>query len=121
MEMTPAEARLWFHLRAKRLEGIRFVRQSVRRPYIADFVARSAKLIIEIDGDTHGTSVEYDARRTAQLERLGYRVLRVTNLDVAGNVEGVMQTILENLRAAPLPSAALGGSLPLPGGKRDLK
>ena len=116
--MTPAEARLWYHLRAKRLNGIKFVRQSVRRPNIADFVARSHKLVVEGDGDTHAFAQGYDARRTAALEREGYHVLRFTNADVMGNEEGVLLTILTAL-TAPLPSAASGGSLPLPGGERD--
>ena len=120
-EMTPAEARLWYRLRASRLNGIKFVRQSVRRPFIADFVARSRKLVIEVDGDTHAHTAEYDAKRTAQLERLGYRVLRFTNAEVMGNVDGVMQVITEALHTAPLPSTGFAGSLPLPGGERELR
>ena len=112
-EMTPAEARLWYHLRAKRLDNIKFVRQSVRRPYIADFIARAHKVIIEIDGDTHADNETYDARRTAQLEREGYRVLRFTNADVLGNEEAVLTSILTMIRTAPLPN-------PLPGGEREL-
>jgi very-short-patch-repair endonuclease len=112
-EMTPAEACLWYRLRGGRLDGIKFVRQSVRRPYIADFMARSRKLIVEVDGDTHGMSEYYDKVRTEQLEAQGYRILRFTNDDVMRNADGVMQIILEALRSAPLPSAALGGSLPL--------
>ena len=118
-DMTPAEARLWYNLRAKRFERAKFVRQSVRRPYIADFIARSRKIIIEVDGDTHGTTQEYDARRSANLGAQGYRVLRFTNADVMGTVEGVLLTIRETPATAPLPIAACGGSLPLPGGERE--
>jgi very-short-patch-repair endonuclease len=42
-------------------------------PYIADFVCPSARLIIEVDGDTHDELT--DARRDATLATLGYRVL----------------------------------------------
>ncbi|HEU0043345.1 endonuclease domain-containing protein [Sphingomonas sp.] len=119
-EMSPAEARLWYHLRAKRLGGVKFVRQSVRRPYIADFVARSCRLVIEVDGDTHAHSVEYDTRRTRSLEEQGYRVLRFPNAEVMSNEEGVLTAIIAALdETAPLPSAAFGGSLPLPGGERE--
>ena len=62
-DMTPAEARLWYRLRAKRLNGIKFVRQSVRRPYIADFVARSRKLVVEIE--TNGAISAEDAVRAS--------------------------------------------------------
>ncbi len=111
-EMTPAEARLWYHLRAKRFRGVKFVRQSVRRPYIADFVARSRKLVIEVDGDTHASAQAYDARRTAQLERLGYTVLRFTNAEVMGHEEGVLAAIAERILTPPLPD-------PLPKGERE--
>lgn len=57
--LTPAEARLWYHLRAKRFAGVKFRRQSVIGPFIADFTCRVAMLIIEIDGDTHGSTTEY--------------------------------------------------------------
>ena len=53
---TPAEARLWYHLHASLLNNVKFVHQVVIDPYIADFVARSAKLIVEVDGDTHAGS-----------------------------------------------------------------
>lgn len=111
---TPAEARLWYHLRAKRLNGVKFVRQSVRRPFIADFIARSHKFVIEIDGDTHGTTQQRDTRRTAQLNALGYRVLRFTNGDVMTNEPAVLEAILAALGTAPLPD-------PLPAsGEREI-
>lgn len=42
MRREPAEpeARLWYHLRAKRLNGVKFSRQVVIGRYIADFAAR---------------------------------------------------------------------------------
>ena len=47
---TPAERKLWSVLGNRQLSGVRFNRQVVIRPYICDLVARSAKLVIEIDG-----------------------------------------------------------------------
>lgn len=90
--MTPAEQKLWSMLRAGRM-GFKFQRQVVLDPYIADFAARSARLIVEIDGDTHGATREYDARRTTALEARGYRVLRFTNSEVMGNIDGVVRAI----------------------------
>ena len=87
-------------------------------PYIADFVARSRKLIVEVDGDTHDDEAK-DARRTDYLERRGYQVIQFDNADVMNNVEGVLMVILQVLDPAPLPSTAFGGSLPLPGGERE--
>ena len=103
---SPIEARLWTALRAHRLDGMKFARQVVVAPYIVDFAARSAKLAIELDGDTHAARTGYDARRTSFLERQGYRVIRFTNAEVMVNLEGVLLTIADALRhrTPPLPN-----------------
>jgi len=113
-EMTPAEARLWYHLRAKRLNGVKFIRQNPRAGAIVDFIARSRKLIIEVDGDTHGSdeAIARDAQRTARLEKQGYRVIRFSNADVMRNEGAVLAAIGDALAAAPLPN-------PLPAGERE--
>ncbi|MBU3078004.1 endonuclease domain-containing protein [Sphingomonas quercus] len=67
---------------------------------IVDFPARSEKLVFEVDGDTHGRQTRYDAAHTAFLEDMGYRVIRFTNAEVMGNIEGVAQVI----RPGPGPS-----------------
>ena len=92
---TAAEQRLWEALRGRRLAGLKFVRQLPIGPYYADFVCRTQKLIVEVDGDTHSTDEEvaYDARRTAALETAGYRVIRVWNAEVRENLEDVLETI----------------------------
>src|SRR5882724_6227534 len=52
-ELTKAERIIWYGLRAHRLEGAAFRRQTPIGPYIVDFVSHAAKLIIEIDGGQH--------------------------------------------------------------------
>ena len=99
---TPAEQKLWFLLKGKRFESARFTRQAIIGSYIIDFAAPSSNFAIEIDGDTHGHQVEYDAARTAFIERQGYRVIRFTNSDVLGNVGGVLTAIADAL-ASPTP------------------
>ncbi len=99
--LTPAEARLWYNLRAKRLAGIKFRRQTVIGPYVADFTCRTAMLVIEIDGDTHGSTAQYDAQRTAYLERHGWSVLRFTNADVLHNLEAVLSTVAQRIPLSP--------------------
>jgi very-short-patch-repair endonuclease len=94
-EMTPPEAQLWSILRGARLQGIKFVRQMVFGPnYAADFAARSHKLIVELDGDSHAGREAYDAARTAYMESKGYKVIRFANRDVFENPEGVARMIL---------------------------
>ena len=102
-EPTPAEARLWYHLRAGRFQGTKFARQVPIGHFIADFVARKQKLIIEVDGDTHAHTADYDAARTQWLESGGYRVIRFTNAEVMGNEAGVLTIISAALVTAPLP------------------
>ncbi|HEX8486687.1 endonuclease domain-containing protein [Sphingomonas sp.] len=108
-EMTQPERELWMALRGKRFERVKFARQVVIGPYIVDFVARQRKLILEVDGDTHGCSAEYDTRRTAWLESQGYRVVRFNNSDVIANMEGVLLTLKELLTTTPLPTLSPKG------------
>lgn len=96
---TPAEAKLWHELRAKRFAGYKFRHQNVIGRYIADFACRHPMLIVEVDGDTHGHQEQYDARRTAFLESRGYKVVRFTNEDVLTNIEGVLCAIGEVLKS----------------------
>lgn len=93
---TSAEALLWSHLRNRRLGGFKFVRQEPIGAYFVDFVCRERRLIIEVDGGTHGETHEIaaDAARTAALEQLGYRVARVGNRDVYDNIDGVLEKVL---------------------------
>ena len=98
--LTEPERRLWYRLRANRL-GVKFQKQAVLAPYIADFAARSHRLVIELDGDTHGGREAYDAARTRTLEERGYRVIRFTNADVMTNLDGVPRAILIALGRDP--------------------
>lgn len=52
--------------------------------YVADFYFPKAKTILEIDGDYHHTGEQaiQDAKRTKELESVGYKVVRITNDDV---------------------------------------
>ena len=107
--MTQPEHELWTALRARRFGGVKFSRQVVAGPFILDFAARSRKLAIEVDGDTHASDGSHDERRAAWLEEQGYRVIRFSNTDVMDNVEGVLLVIQETLRAAPLPTLSPEG------------
>ncbi len=74
---TDSEARLWSALKARQL-GVQFRRQvPLADRYIVDFCARSVRLVVEVDGGSHGRRCNSDARRDAALSALGYRVLRV--------------------------------------------
>ena len=97
-EPTPAEQKLWAYLRGKKLNGVSFRRQHALGPYVADFCAIKAKLIIELDGSQHLEQEEYDQARTAYLESQGYKVIRFWNNDVMNDINGVIRAIEIALR-----------------------
>jgi len=92
--MTGAERRLWSVLRGRRLQGYKFRRQHPFGPFILDFACVERQLVIEADGGQHADN-EADDRRTAWLEKRGWRVLRFWNNDVLANTEGVQEAILQ--------------------------
>ncbi len=97
---TSAEARLWQALRNRRMARWKFRRQHSIDRYIVDFVSLEGKLIVEVDGATHGTDAEVkrDAERTHLIETLGFLIVRVTNTDVYENLDGVLEMIDQTLR-----------------------
>ena len=94
---TEAEARLWRHLRDRRLAGYKFRRQHKIGTYFVDLVCTEASLIVELDGGQHAERKPYDAARTAALEVAGYRVIRFWNDDVLIRTEAVLSEILRAL------------------------
>ena len=92
---TPAESTLWFRLRDGRLNGLKFRRQQIIGPFIADFCCPSHNLIIELDGSGHLDQQDYDADRTAWLNSQGYCVVRITNNEVRFQLEAVLEKILQ--------------------------
>ncbi|MCI0550404.1 MAG: endonuclease domain-containing protein [Anaerolineae bacterium] len=90
---TPAEIKLWAHLRGGKLNGIKFRRQHAIGEYVPDFCAIKPKLIIELDGSQHLEQGEYDNERTAFFKSKGYRVLRFWNNDVLNNIDAVLEVI----------------------------
>ncbi len=88
----------------KSVASTRFNRQVVIGPYTCDFVARSIKLVIEVDGDSHGTTAQQDAARDLDLQQRGYRVLRFWNNDIMVNLEGVVRAIERAIGELPSPN-----------------
>jgi very-short-patch-repair endonuclease len=101
---TDAERRLWWLLRAKQLGGLRFRRQQPIGPYIVDFFCPAAKLIVELDGDHHGSDNKsgHDAIRTQWLEERVHKVLRFANGAVLR--EPILEMIWQEAQSRlPLP------------------
>ncbi len=92
--LTPAEKKIWERVRNQQL-GFKIRRQHPIGHFITDFYCAAAKLVIEIDGDTHADpdQAAYDAARTAWLEAQGYRVIRFQNNDVHHNLGAVLEAL----------------------------
>jgi very-short-patch-repair endonuclease len=97
-DSTDAERTLWLQLRDRRLQGWKFRRQVSIDPYIVDFLCLDAKLVIEVDGGQHDENRAKDEVRTRFLEGFGLRVIRFWNNEVLGNLEGVLERILIELK-----------------------
>jgi very-short-patch-repair endonuclease len=87
-------------LRDRRLGGFKFVRQFAIEKYFVDFICRKERLIVELDGGTHGETIEIanDAQRDQALTALGYKIIRVQNMDVFENIDGVLDQLLALLQ-----------------------
>ncbi len=98
-DQTDAEAVLWNALRGRRVADAKFVRQHPVGNFIADFVCRSLRLAIELDGGQHSDNPA-DAARTTVIEAHGYRVLRFWNNEVQKNLDGVLAVITKEIEIA---------------------
>jgi very-short-patch-repair endonuclease len=99
-QMSAAEVRLWSKIRGDRIGALRFRRQHVIGPFVADFYCAQLNLVIEVDGDSHfepGQDVS-DQERTRYLTSRGLHVLRFTNVDVLTNLDGVIRQIARYAR-----------------------
>ena len=118
--MMPAETLLWRYLKASRIDGLGFRRQTPIRNYIVDFVCLAVKLIVELDGESHDFEERQNAdqNRDAFFVSEGFQVLRFTNKQVMSNLEDVVETIRQ---AAASRASGSPPSLTLPhkgGGNR---
>jgi very-short-patch-repair endonuclease len=93
-DLNGVEAALWRELGGSTL-GVAFRRQVVVGEFIADFMAPSVKLIVEVDGRCHAARVRRDARRDKRLARLGFRVLRLPHEVVLRNMPAALAVIRE--------------------------
>lgn len=93
-DATDVERILWGHLRAHRLNGLKFKRQVPVGNYIVDFLCYQKKVIVELDGGQHLEQARYDQKRTLFLERSGFQIIRFWNHDVWQHLETVLNKIL---------------------------
>lgn len=93
---TPAEKRLWYHLRNRGIADLTFRRQKTIGTRIVDFYCAEARLANELDGSghTYGETQAMDAERESELRAIGIRVIRFFNGAVFSNLDGVLNAIV---------------------------
>jgi very-short-patch-repair endonuclease len=89
---------MWSHLKGRQMSGWKFRRQAPIGRYAVDFVCYAARLIVELDGDSHDgddAKVAYDQMRQVWLETQGYRVLRLQGREIPGEdpLQGAWEAI----------------------------
>ena len=92
---TESESVLWYRLRNRNLNGLKFVRQYPISRYIADFYCHELNLIIEVEGSIHDSAgqTKYDDIRFEELVGQGFKVLRIRNEQVLNDVQSVLELI----------------------------
>jgi very-short-patch-repair endonuclease len=98
--LTPQEVKLWVKLRGLKPLGFHFRRQAPIGAFIVDFACLKHRLIIEADGGQHGMSPQIlkDSRRDDFLKSQRFRVLRFWNSDIDHHLDGVIETIVAELK-----------------------
>ena len=99
--MTAQEKHLWYDL-LKRLP-VTVKRQHIINNYIVDFYIPQNNMVIEVDGLQHRSPEmkAEDAKRDAELARLGISVVRYSNKDINENFRNVTADLLSRLEIDP--------------------
>jgi very-short-patch-repair endonuclease len=117
-----SEVLLWQQIKNGQFSGLDFDRQKIIGNYIVDFYCAEKSVVIEVDGSSHDSKVEYDAERDAYLTGLNLTVIHVLDSEVKSNLVGVMQFLQEhpalgegNAEGTTPPLRGEGTTLPLRG------
>ena len=105
--LTPWERKLWYDY--LRYYPVRFQRQKPIGEFIVDFYCAKARLIVELDGGGHYTpeQKQSDMARSALLEGMNLRLIRICNLDIDQNFRGVCEMIDYEVQQSLPQSASL--------------
>ena len=90
---TLSEILLWQEIKEIKLFGYQFHRQVPMLNYIVDFYCHELRLAIEIDGDSHNNSYDYDCMRQAELEQYGIEFIRFDDHEVKKNLQNVLASL----------------------------
>ena len=94
-QSTFAEVYLWKLLKNKQIKRLRFRRQYSFNCYIIDFYCPLIKLGIELDGEGHVYTEEYDQNRDLYLKNYGITILRYENCIALEHPNIIINDIIE--------------------------
>ena len=108
-EMSLPEVLLWLELR-KRPGGFKFRKQQPAGMLSLDFACLSARLVIEVDGESHerGSAPAFDHDRDKWVSQQGYRTIRISASAVLSNMDGVVRHIVSVCSEPPLHQPSAG-------------
>jgi very-short-patch-repair endonuclease len=98
-ESTKPENKLWYFLRDRRFQNLKFKRQHGIDPYVVDYYCSEKNLVIEIDGDVHDfpDQIKKDRLRSEYLRKRGLEVVRYNNRDVLENLKSVLHDLYNRI------------------------
>ena len=88
-----SEVLLWNQFKNKQWNGFDFDRQKIIGNYIVDFFCRNCRVVIEVDGSSHNTKIEYDAVRDAYFQGLNLEVIHIRAYDVLYQLDNVLKML----------------------------
>ncbi|MBD3615500.1 MAG: DUF559 domain-containing protein [Gracilimonas sp.] len=97
---TLSEVLLWEQIKGKAL-GVEFHRQVPILEYIVDFYCHEIMLAVEIDGVSHDNPEKFihDKNRQKRIEALGVTFVRVDDVEVKQNMQGVLSYLNQHIQA----------------------
>ena len=99
--MTKPERLLWWALKADQT-GFHFRKQHAAGPYVLEFSCDRVRLCVEVDGSSHDFTTDRDLVRDRYIGRWGIETVRVRASDVLGNLQGVVDFIVQAAASRPL-------------------
>ncbi|MDF2450667.1 MAG: hypothetical protein K0S26_171 [Bacteroidota bacterium] len=90
-----SEVLFWIQVTKGRFHKIDFDRQRVIGNFIVDFYIKQLGLVIEIDGSSHDTKIDYDKMRETYLISLGLKIYRIKVADVMQNMNATLTRLEE--------------------------
>lgn len=90
---TRAEATLWKELHRRPGDRVFWTQHVIGSRYIADFYCPAARLVNEVDGDSHDDRAAEDRRRDDVMHEYGFRIMRLTNVAVLADTSGAVDRI----------------------------